>query len=81
LKNVAFGKETFAAQGWHRLGAIKAGRRKLSRKKTGKTLLLSGKVPVHIPVSGRRGVRRSRHVAQTSAFFTASVALQRLAEI
>jgi hypothetical protein len=55
LQNVAIGKETLAAQGLPRLGAIKAGRRKLSRKKTGKAWLLSGKVPVHIPVIGRRG--------------------------
>jgi hypothetical protein len=34
---VAIGEETFAAQGWHRPAAIKAGRRKLSRKKTGKS--------------------------------------------
>jgi hypothetical protein len=79
--HVAIGEETCAAQGWHRPAAIKAGRRKLSRKKTGKELLLSGKVPVHVPVSSRPGVRRSRHVAQTSAVFLASVALQRLAEI
>jgi hypothetical protein len=52
---------------------IKAGRRKFSRKKSGKAVPLSAKLPDHIPVSGRQPAACSRHVAQIATVSLRSV--------
>jgi hypothetical protein len=53
MQNVAIGKGNLCVQGQQGPAAIKAGRRKLSRKKSCKLLPSSGKILVHIPVSSR----------------------------
>jgi hypothetical protein len=62
-------RRTFAFRDQHALGTIKAGRRKLSRKESGKALLIPGKVPVHISDSVDGAGRPSRHLTQNATFF------------
>jgi hypothetical protein len=59
---------------------IKAGRRKLSRKKNGKGLPLSAKPPVHIPVSARSRAGGPGMPLKVGHFLAAGIALQRLIE-
>jgi hypothetical protein len=60
---------------------IKAGRRKLSRKKNGKPPPRSGELRVHIAESSDGRNRRSRMSLKTRHFFTVPFAQQQLAEI
>jgi hypothetical protein len=58
--------------GWRpapRFQTIKAGRRKLSGKKSSKTLTLAGELPIHISDSGAGRACGYRHVTQNAAFF------------
>jgi hypothetical protein len=58
--------------GWaagKRFQTIKAGRRKLSGKKSSKTLAFAEDLPIHISGSGLKDACGFRHVTQNAAFF------------
>jgi len=74
-------RKTFAVRGQHATGTIKAGRRKLSRKKNGKAQPFSGKVRFTFQTVSMKEVPGSGMSLKTRHFFTAHFALQRLAEI